>query len=138
MPLSAQDALVYLMIVAASADDEMSRLELARIEWLAAHLPVFAGYDLSRLGKVANACVDLINGDEGLEGALDLAIAALPKRLHDTAYALAVDVTAMDLKLEQEELRLLEMIRDRLDLDRLVTAAVETATRARLRRAAVQ
>jgi hypothetical protein len=44
----------------------------------------------------------------------------------------------MDLKLEQEELRLLEMIRDRLDLDRLVTAAVETATRARLRRASVQ
>lgn len=138
MPLSAQDALVHLMIVAASSDSEMSRLELARIEWLVAHLPVFASYDVSGLGKVANSCVDLINGPDGLEGALDIAIAALPKRLHDTAYALAVDVTAMDLKLEQEELRLLEMIRDRLELDRLVTAAVETATRARLRRVSVQ
>jgi hypothetical protein len=98
-------------------------------------MPVFAGYDAAKLGKVANDCVDLINGSEGLDGVLDLAIGVLPKRLQDTAYALAVDVTALDLKLEQEELRLLEMIRDRLDLDRLVTAAIETAARARLRRA---
>ena len=49
-----------------------------------------------------------------------MALAAIPKRLHDTAYALAVEVAAVDLRLEQEELRFLEMIRDRLDLDRLV------------------
>ena len=63
-----------------------------------------------------------------------MAIAAIPKRLQDTAYALAVEVAAVDLRLEQEELRFLEMIRDRLDLDRLVTAAIETAARARHRR----
>jgi hypothetical protein len=65
---------------------------------------------------------------------LDLAIEAIPQRLHDTAYALAVEVAAVDLKLEQEELRLLEMIRDRTELDRLVTAAIETSARARHRR----
>jgi tellurite resistance protein len=135
MSLSAQDALVYLMVVAASADDEMSPDELARIDWLVRHLPVFEGYDFTGLGKVANDCIDLINGSEGLDGVLDLAIGVLPKRLQDTAYALAVDVTALDLKLEQEELRLLEMIRDRLDLARLTTAAIEAGTRARLRQA---
>ena len=45
------------------------------------------------------------------------------------------EVAAVDLTLEQEELRLLEMIRDRLELDRLVTAAIEAAARARYRRA---
>jgi hypothetical protein len=55
--------------------------------------------------------------------------------LHDTAYALAVEVSAVDLRLEQEELRLLEMIRDKLALDGLVAAAIEASARARLRKA---
>ena len=62
-------------------------------------------------------------------------LGAIPQRLHDTAYALAVEVAAVDLRLEQEELRLLEMIRDRLELDGLTAAAIEASARARLRRA---
>ena len=62
------------------------------------------------------------------------AVAALPQKLQDTAYALAVEVTAVDLHLEQEELRFLEMLRDALSLDRLTTAAIEVAARARYRR----
>lgn len=133
--ISAQDALIYLMLVTASADIAVTDKELARIEGLVGRLPVFAGYDAKRLAEAANRCADLINGPEGLDGVLDIAITALPKRLQDTAYALAVEIAAVDLTLEQEELRLLEMIRDRLDLDRLITAAIETAARARLRRA---
>ncbi len=84
------------------------------------------------LPHVANACVDLINGADDIESVLDLAVAAIPKRLQDTAYALAVEIAAVDLTLRQEELRFLEMIRDRLDLDRLITAAIEAAARARI------
>lgn len=135
MPLSAQDALIYLMMVAASSDDATSDNELALIEGLVRRTPVFAGYDVARLPDVANQCVDMINNKPGLDGVIDLAIAALPARLQDTAYALAVEVTAVDLKLEQEELRFLEMIRDHLSLDRLTTAAIEAAARARFRRA---
>ena len=65
--------------------------------------------------------------DSGLEG--------LPARLHDTAYALAVEVATVDLHLDQAELRFLEMIRDGLNLDNLTAAAIETSARARLRRA---
>jgi hypothetical protein len=128
MALSAQDALVYLMIVAASSDDAIADQELKRIDTLVGRLPVFEGYDRAGVPKIANQCIDLINGPAGLDGVLDTAIAALPKRLEDTAYALCVE-------LEQEELRLLEMIRDKLSLDRLVTAAIETAARARHRKA---
>jgi len=135
MPLSPQDALVHLMIVAASSDATMTEQEIQRVDGIVARWPVFAGYDRGRLPEVANQCVDLINGPEGLEGVIDQAVAALPKRLQDTAYALVVEVTAVDLQLEQEELRFLEMLRDRLDLDRLVTAAIEVSARARHRRA---
>ncbi|MDP1731202.1 MAG: tellurite resistance TerB family protein [Devosia sp.] len=135
MSLSAQDALVYLMVVTASSDNGMSDRELGLIGGLIDRSPVFEGYARDRLATVANDCVDGINGSTGLEGVLDTAVAALPERLQDTAYALAVEVAVVDLRLPQEELRLLEMIRDRLKTDRLVTAAIEAAVRARMRKA---
>ena len=56
---------------------------------------------------------------------------ALPRKLHETAYALAVEVAAADLKVPDEEIRLLELLRDALHLDKLVTAAIERSARAR-------
>lgn len=134
MSLSTEDALVYLMVVTASSDAGISDRELRLIGGLIERSPALEGFVLDRLAQVANDCVDAINGTAGLDGVLDLAIGAIPKRLQDTAYALAVEVAVVDLQLPQEELRLLEMIRDRLDVDRLVTAAIEAAARARKRR----
>lgn len=134
MTISAQDALIHLMLVAASSDSTMTERELFRIQALIDRLPVFEGFDKSRLTDVANDCADLLNGPDGLDKVIDNALGALPKKLEDTAYALAVEVTAVDLHLEQEELRFLEMLRDKLSLDRLTTAAIEVAARARHRR----
>ena len=134
MTSPAHDALIHLMIVAASSDSAMTERELTRIKALIDRLPVFEGFDKARLEAVANQCADILNGPDGLDRAIDEAIAALPAKLQDTAYALAVEVTAVDLHLEQEELRYLEMLRDRLNLDRLTTAAIEVAARARHRR----
>lgn len=134
MTLNAHDALIQLMIVAASSDSAMTEKELLRIQTLVGRLPVFEGFDRDRLADVANACADKLNGPGGLDQLMDDAIAALPKKLQDTAYAVAVEVTAVDLHLEQEELRFLELLRDKLDLDRLTTAAIEVAARARHRR----
>lgn len=131
---TAHDALIHLMIVAASSDSAMSEKELKRITALIDRLPVFDGFDMDRLEAVANDCADILNGPDGLDRVVEQAIAALPAKLQDTAYALAVEVTAVDLHLEQEELRFLEMLRDNLSLDRLTTAAIEVAARARHRR----
>jgi tellurite resistance protein len=134
MSSQAHAALIHLMIVAATSDSAITEKELVRIKALIDRLPVFEGFDKNRLEEVANACADLLNGPDGLDEVLDRAIAALPAKLQDTAYALAVEVTAVDLFLEQEELRFLEMLRDKLSLDRLTTAAIEVAARARHRR----
>lgn len=134
MTTTAHDALIHLMLVAASSDSTMTERELLRIQGLIDRLPVFEGFDKTRLGDVANDCADMLNGPDGLDTVIDTALAALPKKLEETAYALAVEVTAVDLQLEQEELRFLEMLRDRLSIDRLTTAAIEVAARARHRR----
>lgn len=134
MTSQAHDALIHLMIVAATSDSAITEKELTRIKALIERLPVFEGFDRSRLESVANQCADVLNGPDGLDRVLDGAIASLPVKLQDTAYALAVEVTAVDLFLEQEELRFLELLRDKLSLDRLTTAAIEVAARARHRK----
>lgn len=132
MALSVQDALIHLMVVTASSDEGISDAELNAIEELVLRSPVFEGFDVSRLIEVANEAVDATN-KTGLDGVLDAAVAVIPARLHDTAYALAVEVAVIDVQLPQEELRLLEMVRDRLDVDSLVTSAIEASARARMR-----
>ncbi|HHG90353.1 MAG TPA: hypothetical protein ENJ90_07755 [Devosia sp.] len=134
MTLSTQDGLIYLMVVTAAADRALSNQEIKRMSALVKRLPVFDGYDVSCLPRVSEECASLLQR-VGVEGVLEEVIANLPERLQDTAYALAVEIAAVDLELGQEELRWLEMVRDSLKIDRLTTAAIEAAARARLRRA---
>ena len=134
MSLSAQDALIYLMVVAATSDAQVSDRELEAIGNLVARLPVFENFNRDQLGQVAAEAIDLIKDSSNLDNVLKMILGALPERLHDTAYALAVEIAAVDLRPEQEELRLLEMIRDTLELDGLTAAAIEASARARLRR----
>ena len=56
---------------------------------------------------------------------------SVPVKLRETAYALACDVAAADLHAKEEELRVLEILRHRLDIDRLAAAAIERGVRAR-------
>ena len=68
MPNRAHDALIHLMIVAASSDNEMTEKELVRIQGLVSRLPVFEGFDPGRMREVANACADTLNGPGGQIG----------------------------------------------------------------------
>ena len=135
MTLKTQDALIYLMVVAATSDAQVSDRELEIISTLVGRLPVFDGFNRDNLGQVAAEAIDLIKDSSSLDNVLKMIFEAVPERLRDTAYALAVEVAAVDLRLEQEELRLLEMIRDGLQLDGLIASAIEASARARLRRA---
>ena len=135
MTLSAQEALIHLMVIAASSDAKVSDRELEIISRLVSRLPVFEGFERDQLGQIAAEAIDLIKDSSNLDKVLAMVLGAIPERLHDTAYALAVEVATVDLRLEQEELRFLEMIRDGLNLDTLIAAAIEASARARLRHA---
>lgn len=132
--ISPQDALVYIMITTSAADTTMTDAELDSIGNVVRRLPVFRGFDTARLPQLANACYQLLADEDGLEKILDLAHAVLPEKLYDTAYALAVEVAAADLHVEQEELEFLQMLRDRWTLDELTVAAIERSARVRFRK----
>lgn len=135
MALSPQDALVTLMVVTAAVDRTLTDQELNRIDGLVARLPVFEGFDRSRLPELARDAVEATQAAEDLEEVLENIFSGFPERLFDTAYAMAVEVAAVDLNLKQSELQFLQMIEDHLELDKLVVAAIERAARARLKRA---
>lgn len=132
--ITPQDALVYIMITTSAADTTMSDAELESIGNVVTRLPVFRGFDTAELPRLANACYALLADEDGLEKILDLAHDALPEKLYDTAYALAVEVAAADLHVEQEELEFLQMLRDRWTLDELTVAAIERSARVRFRK----
>ncbi|MDB6453775.1 tellurite resistance TerB family protein [Falsirhodobacter sp. 20TX0035] len=129
--LSQPDALLALMIAVSASHGAVETSELVAIQQMLNHLPVFAEYDIDRLGNVARVVFDLFNEEDGLDALFALVRTALDERLHETAYALACDVAAADGRLYQTELRLLEEIREELRLDRLHAAAIERGARAR-------
>jgi tellurite resistance protein len=131
LSLTAQDALVALMIAVSASDEDIRTSELVKINSAVNNLPVFADYDLDRLNVVAQTVFDLFEQEDGLDALFGLARDALPERLYETAYALACDVAAADGTLEETELRLLEEMRYELNIDRLHAAAIERGARAR-------
>jgi len=129
--LSPYDALIYIMVLVSAADSDMTDSELQRIGDVVRTMPVFTDFDENELIPTAQRCAETLGRDNGLELVLDKIVASLPARLAETAYAVGCDIAAVDLHVEAEEARLLQMLRDRLDLDRLVAAAIERGARAR-------
>lgn len=130
-PLTAQDALVALMVAVSASDEDIRTSELVKITNIINHLPVFAGYDAERTPRASKMVFDLLEQEDGLEALFGLIRDALPERLFETAYALSCDVAAADGIIEGPEARMLEEIREELELDRLHAAAIERGARAR-------
>ena len=119
------------MVTVSAVDRAMTDDELHRIGEIVSNLPVFADYDDNDLVKTAEACGEILSADGGLQQVLRLVRGALPEKLRETAYAVALEVAAADRLVRPEETRFLEMLGDTLELDRMTTAAIERGIRAR-------
>lgn len=133
--VTVQAALIYVMVMVSAADGQMPDSELQRIGRLVHFLPAFHGFDEEQMIPVTRDIQSILAGPEGLEIALETVKDALPHRLYDTAYALAVEVATADLWLDQTEIRFLQLLRARLEIDKLTAAAIERSAIARFRKA---
>lgn len=124
-------ALIYTMVLVSAADGDMTDAELATIGEIVRTLPVFRDCNSDLLTSASEDCANLLGEDEGPETVFGIIARSLPPTLRETAYVVACEVAATDLVADQEVLRLLEMLRFRLEIDRLSAAAIERATRAR-------
>ena len=129
--MTAQDSLVALMIAVSAADENIRTAELVQISNIVNNLPIFATYDPDMLPIISRTVFDLLEQEDGLDALFGLIRDALPEVLFETAYAMACDVAAADGKISAQEGRMLEEIREELDIDRLHAAAIERGARAR-------
>ncbi len=129
--ISHHAALVYVMVIVSAADGTMNDRELKAIGDLTRKLPVFEGFDHDRLLSLAQDCSSILQEEEGLAAVLGLVRDALSESLRETAYWLALEVALIDEKVALEEVRVIEVIRRALGLDKLVAAALERGARAR-------
>jgi tellurite resistance protein len=132
-PISHHEALIYAMVTLSAADRTMTDRELMKIGDIIRTMPIFADFEPESLVKIASDCGVLLRDEDGLDNMIGIIKAALPPRLYETLYACAVEVAAADLHVDQEELVFLEMLRDGLEIDPLVSAAVERSARVRYR-----
>jgi tellurite resistance protein len=126
-------ALIYIMIVVSASDREMKDEELERIGHILDIWPVFEDFPKEELLSVSRECQQLLQQPDGLDRVFAVVRNELPKRLHDTAYALAFEVAAVDLEMRLEELRVLQLLRRNLELDQTTIGAIERAAKARHR-----
>ncbi len=124
-------ALIYVMVLMSAADSDMTDKELFTIGEIVKTLPAFAGFDIEELPEVAENCAETLSKESGLDDVLKFVSEALPARLHETAYALACDIAAVEGRLRSEEIKLLEYLRHRLEIGRLPAAAIERGAKAR-------
>jgi len=132
--LSVQQALIYAMITTSASDNAMTDAELARIGWIVKVLPAFDGFNEDDLITVAQACGRVASGPDGLNTVLGLIAEALPEHMRETAFVLAAEIAASDLKSSPEERRFLQLLAVRLKLEPLTVAALSRAAVVRHRR----
>lgn len=129
--ISPHQAMIHIMVTMSAADRTMTDAELATIGDVVRTLPFFDDYNVENLISDSRACSQILQETNGLGIVVSNALDVIPEHLHETIYALAVEVVAADRKAEQEELRLLQILRDSLNVDKLSCAAIERGARAR-------
>lgn len=131
--LTPHQALIHIMVTMSAADTSMSDKEFSTIGNIIQSLPVFEGYDEENLIDDIAECRKILDDENGLATIIQNTSKYLPPKLLETAYAVAVEVAAADLSVEQEELRLLQILRQDLNIDKLICSAIERGARARHR-----
>ncbi|MCO5082575.1 MAG: tellurite resistance TerB family protein [Rhizobiaceae bacterium] len=134
MPLpTAHEAIINLMVITSASDRDMTDVELARIGEVVKTWPIFADFDQNELLKAAQDCQAQLQKKGGLNKVLTEAAQAVPVHLHDTAYAAAFEVAAVDLEMRMEEARIMQMLRSHLEVEPEICTAIERAAKARHR-----
>lgn len=129
--ISHHTALIYTMVIISAADGSMSEKELKIIGDLTKVLPSFQGFDHSRLLAVCQECAQILQEPDGAEAVMGLIDEGLPDVLHETAYWVALEVALADRRIALEEIRILDTLRRKLEIDKLTAAAIERGARAK-------
>ncbi len=131
--LSPQEALIYAMVTTAASDRTISDVEIARMQSMVQELPALRGLDGAWFSREAQECGRILTRPGGVDNVVRLIAQALTGELRETAFALAAEVAASDLAIKDGERDFLALLREGLQLDDLVSAALQRSAHVRHR-----
>lgn len=129
--LTPQEAIIYLMVLASAVDGSINVSEMRAIGRVVRSFPLFSAEHEDGLVKLAEQAGAVMSSDGGLHKVMDAAHDCIPEHLTETAYAAVVDIVTADESLNLEEIRVLELVREKLEISDDGAAAIEHAARAR-------
>ena len=125
------DSLIAIMVLVSAADNDIADQELKKMADVVRSWPVFNTFDIGSLPETARRIATALEVEDGLELLFGDMQSALSSQLCETGYALACEMAAADGVLTDEEMQVLELVRHRLNIDRLIAAGIERGARAR-------
>ena len=125
------DSLIAIMVLVSAADNDIADQELKKMADVVRSWPVFGTFDIETLPETARRIATALEAEDGLELLIGDMRDALSPQMRETGYALACEMAAADGVLTDEEMQVLELVRHRLDIDRLIAAGIERGARAR-------
>ena len=128
------EALVLTMVLVSAADGGITDREIGTMSGIVQTLPAFESFTTEQLADVTDRAVRLLREEDGLTYGANLMRAALNARLRETAYALACEVIAGDRGTKRQSFDMLDFVRAELELDPLISSAIERGVRARYQR----
>ena len=125
------DSLIAIMVLVSAADNDIADQELKKMADVVRSWPVFGSFDIETLLETARRIATALEEEDGLELLFGDMRDALSPQMRETGYALACEMAAADGVLTDEEMQVLELVRHRLNIDRLIAAGIERGARAR-------
>ena len=110
---------------------KLTKPELKKMADVVRSWPVFNSFEIETLPETARRIATALEAEDGLELLFGDMQSALSSQLCETGYALACEMAAADGVLTDEEMQVLELVRHRLNIDRLIAAGIERGARAR-------
>jgi uncharacterized membrane protein YebE (DUF533 family) len=121
--MSTLEAFVSLLIASARSDGSVSPHEANQIEHVVDAMKLFRGSSHETRQGVFTKAADRIR-EHGIEDAVRLAAATIPKELGPTAFAVAVDLMLSDRRLTANEQHFIDELREFLNVDREMASKI--------------
>ncbi len=112
---SASEAFAAIVLIVIAADGYLSEREISLLNTILGRMQLYRQTSVEEMRKMFDELCGLLKS-EGPEILLKAGLAALPKDLYDTTFAVATDLVLADGKVTDEEEDILADLRQELDL----------------------
>lgn len=121
--LEPAEAFAALALIAVAADGVITESEKQGINSILARMELFSSYSEERKREMIDRLLGMIKNKE-MKPLFDAAIAAVPKNLKETVFAVSTDLVLADSDIAEEEEQLLDELCNALEISEEIATSI--------------